>query len=379
MEKKRTASIELARIVACLMVLVIHTVTWYTNKEGLLEGSLLIRCFVLDGVPIFWYIMGYFLFVNPNSSQLRRLKKTFTSLILPAVTVMVFCQIWQDWLTADIGGVGFLSCLDMHSLDVHNLVSNLLQWNSGMTFGGHFWYVFSYLQVILWVPLLQFVCVDEPRANKCRHYLLLLAVIYVINRDVSNIGILTIAEKKYPVTVYSVITPTLLYVLLGYEVYLHRADIMKNRQNIRWLGMAGFFLFNILRFFLAVRDMRVDSSKSYFLGIGTCCGYLASLSLFLSLLCWEFRENSLGEKITLFLGSKTLGIYLIHGCVYRKLQAIGVRSFVYQWYTQNLGNLIIEICATIAYALIVFAVCCLLVCMLKQAGVFLKKTVKSFL
>lgn len=73
--KKRQADIEFARIVACFIVVCLHTITWFRTKETLIENSLFIRCFLLDGVPIFWYIMGYFLFAKQNVTLHSRLKK----------------------------------------------------------------------------------------------------------------------------------------------------------------------------------------------------------------------------------------------------------------------------------------------------------------
>lgn len=359
--RKRQASIELARVIACFMVICIHTVTWYTNSNGLIENSLFIRSFITDGVPIFWYIMGFFLFINPNASHIKRFKKTMQTLILPAFAVMVFSQIWQDWLLADWGEVSFLSCLDMHSFDFHNLFSNLLRWSSGMTFGGHFWYIFSYLKVILWVPLLTFVCVDTPKANACRRYLMLLCGLYILNQDIHNLFVLTIQGDTYPVTVYSVITPTFLFILIGYEAYLNQNWIKANAPWLRWCGLIGYFGFNTLKYIFAAQDMRVDTGDTYFLDIYNVNAFCASFSLFIAIYCLKFTENSRTEKVVLHLGSKTLGIYLIHGCIFRKMKAIGIRDTIYSWYSKSPDNLIVEIICTVSYAVLVFLVCYIIV------------------
>lgn len=359
--KKRQANIELARIVACFLVICIHTVTWYTTEHGLLENSLLIRCFLTDGVSVFWYIMGYFLFANPNASHTRRMKKTFTGLLLPAFAVMVFSQIWQDWILADFGEVSFLSCLDMHSFDPHNLFGNILTWNSNMTFGGHLWYIFTYVQVLLWAPLLSFVCNGGEKATKCRRYLMLLCALYIVNRDISNIFTLSINGSTYPVSVYTVINPTLLFVLIGYETYLHRDTVKKCASLFKWCGIICFIGFNLLKYSYSLHDLRIDTSDSYFLGISTVSGYLASYGLFLALLCCDFRPDSKTEKTVLHLGSKTLGIYLIHGCVFRKTNALGLRDLVYTLYTRHPENLLIEVVCTLVYAVCVFLICYLIV------------------
>ncbi|MBQ6840345.1 MAG: acyltransferase family protein [Oscillospiraceae bacterium] len=356
MVKKRMASIELARIVACFFVICLHTVTWYTKGDTLLENSLFIRCFVVDPVPVFWYIMGYFLFANPDSSHTLRAKKTVSTLLLPAFGVMIFSQVWQDWILADIGQVSFLSCLDMHSFDLHDLLGNILVWKADMALSGHLWYIFSYVQVLMWAPLLSFMCADTPKANKCRRYLMILTALYVINRDVQHLGVLTIQDQTYPLTIPTVISTTVLFVLMGYETYQNREWFGKNARWLQWCGAVGFVLFALLKYALSVHDMRIDTSDTYFLGTSTICGYLASYCLFVALYCTPFKADSKAERMVLHLGSKSLGIYLIHLCVVRKFEAIGLRGKAYTFYRRMPDNLLIEILSTVAYAVLVFAV-----------------------
>ena len=356
---KRNCNIELARIIASFIVVCLHTMTWYKTNEGYLINSLLIRCFFFDGVPLFWYIMGYYLFINPKITFRRRLGRTFKVLLLPAFCVMLFSQIWQDWILSDIGQVSFFSCLNLHSLDFHNLISNILQWDSGMTFGGHFWYVFSYLQVILWTPLLKYIFIDEDSANRCRHYLMLLSFLYVLNRDISNLFTINIGGSTYTITVYSVISATLLYVFIGYETYLRREWFQKYAKVVRACGFGVFVIFNFIKFSLSEYFMRVglSDSHSHFLGIGTLLTYLASYGLFVAILCLNIPKDTTREKLILNIGRKTLGIYLIHGLVFRKIGAIGIRDMIYTPYLQLPNSLPVEIFCTLVYAIIVFSVC----------------------
>ncbi len=367
MSKKRYANIELGRVIACFIVICLHTITWYTYKGKLLENSLLIRSFLTDGVPIFWYIMGYFLFINPNVTLKKRLKKTTKSLLIPAFVVMLISQIWQDWILAGAGEVNFLACLDMHSFDAENLFKNILAWKSNMTFGGHLWYIFSYLQVILWTPLLRFICVNTPKANRCRRYLMVLCALQIIVKDLNNLPFVN-ELGIYPITVYSVLSTTLLFILIGYETYLHKDRIFNHATLFRFLGLGMFVIFNLVKYSHAVQDMRINTKDDYFLGSNISMAYLASYGLFLFVLSLKFKPDSKLETVVQFLGSKTLGIYLIHGLVFRKLKALGIRDWVYTLYTKHPDHLLVEIACTLLYALLVFAVCLLIVCIL--SGIF---------
>lgn len=364
--RKRQANIELARVVACFIVVMLHTITWFLTNTRLIENSLFIRCFLFDGVPIFWYIMGYFLFAKKDVTLGNRLKKTTLQLLLPAFAVMVFAQIWQEWILADFGKVNFFACLDLHSFDFHNLFGNILKRSASMTFGGHFWYIFAYLEVILWTPLLGYVCVDEPKANKVRRYLMLLAAIFVVYRDVSNISVLKINGDSYPINLYQILNTTLLSVLIGYETFLHREWIKSHASTIRWVGLATYIIACVMKFELSASYMRVDPMDDYFIGIDTVLGYLSSYGLFMAVYCTPIRENSTQEKFILHLGGKSLGIYLIHVCVYKKLAAVGIRNFFYTLYTKDPNNLLVEILCSIVYAVFVFIVTYVIVLILQS-------------
>lgn len=374
MKTQRQANIELARILGCLLVICIHFIV-YTQQDQIFQNEFLIRCFVTDGVPIFWYIMGFFLF---RGSITKKAIKTITDLLIPAFIVMLFAQIWQDWIRADFGVVNFFSCLDMHSFDAQNLFGNILKWNAKMTFGGHFWYIFSYVQVILWAPLLRYVCVDEPKAGKCRHYLMILAALSVINTDIKNIYVLTINGEAYSPTIYTVITPVLLFVLLGYEISIHYNKIQKNAKWIRWVGFLGFFLFNFIKYKLSFYYINIDINNTYFMGTNTVMGYLASLCLFLFLICIKIPDNSKTAKLINVIASYTLGIYLIHVCTIGKLKAIGVKDIVYTLANNYPDSFFAELLCTIMYAIVVFITsgCIIfLIRLIKKSAIYIYKKV----
>lgn len=355
MEQRRNANIELARIVGCLMVVCLHICTWYTSGNEVISNALLIRSFLNDGVPIFWYIMGFYLFAHPDASNYKRFIKALRSLVLPAFGVMLFAQIWQDWILDGSGKVDFFSCLDMHSFDGYNLFGNLLQWKSDMTFGGHFWYVFSYMEVLLWVPLLKYVCVNEKKANRCRQYIMLLTILFVICRDINNITTLSICGNIYTIRIPTIISPTILYVLIGYEVSQHIVFIQNNAKWARWIGVVCFAGFNFMKFLVSDHMLNIKLSNTYFTGIGSVLDYLASLAIFTSILSLPIKHGGFVERGIQHLASGTLGVYLIHTCVYRKLNALGVRNAVFAT-SVRAENLPREILCTMEYALIVFLI-----------------------
>lgn len=75
MEKQRNATIDFLRIVAAILVILIHTVTQKKASPALYFVAVTVGRYA---VPFFMIITGYFYFLNPNNT---RLKKTITNVL----------------------------------------------------------------------------------------------------------------------------------------------------------------------------------------------------------------------------------------------------------------------------------------------------------
>lgn len=58
----RKASVELARLIACLLVIGVHLSLNTVVDGGYDVSRLFSACLVADGVAIFWLISGFFIF-----------------------------------------------------------------------------------------------------------------------------------------------------------------------------------------------------------------------------------------------------------------------------------------------------------------------------
>lgn len=84
---KRNPSIELSRLLACLIVIGVHTSLSATITEHSWDASrLFFNCLLADGVAIFFMITGAFLF---NNNYDKLLRKTFIHIIIPLVIFSV--------------------------------------------------------------------------------------------------------------------------------------------------------------------------------------------------------------------------------------------------------------------------------------------------
>ena len=71
---KRDSSVELLRVYACFMVILAHIQLNYVLGDGNVDSVILgIKCLIADNVPIFFTILGFFLFSKVQGED--RMKK----------------------------------------------------------------------------------------------------------------------------------------------------------------------------------------------------------------------------------------------------------------------------------------------------------------
>lgn len=110
--KKKDINIELVRIVACLIVISLHVSQSYIIDNTLDKGRLLLRCLFIDGVTLFWFIMGYFLFKKTFKENLKR---TITKILIPGILTIVLTQIFYEWI---IGTSSLITCIKEFSINL---------------------------------------------------------------------------------------------------------------------------------------------------------------------------------------------------------------------------------------------------------------------
>lgn len=371
MKKTRIVEIEMARIISCFIVICLHTSSWYFSESGVTHSALLIKCFLQDAVPIFWYIMGFFLFSKTEETFTRLAKRTFLGVFLPVFLMMIVSQILGPWFYCESS---LKDCLrDIH-IDFANLFGNLIQWKSSMTLGGHFWYIFYYIKVILWYPLISLVCKTSESATRCRYYLYGLAIIAIIITDFNQICSLTWNGYTYELVPYTVIDTTMLHVLLGYEISIYYGKIKEYSKYIFPVAVVMFFVFNIQRYYLQLGLFRGNTSNDYFLHIDSLVSFLSSLGLFIAILTMPLKPSARLKNVINFISSATFGIYVVHRCIYEKLNNLGIRDQVYSIARKN-GSLIPRLFCTITYGLLIFSVSFIVVLFLKG----IKKLWKMFI
>ncbi|MDZ7276707.1 acyltransferase [Pantoea eucrina] len=201
------------RAVACLMVIVIHTTTWYITGPMATTGLSWDVANLLNSasrvcVPLFFMISGY-LFFGKRSAQRRHLLRIVLCLLFYSAVALAYIT----WLTPISEGRSLLKLLQKPVFY-------------------HLWFFFAIIGIYLLSPLIQVKSV-APR------YVALLVLVLAVLANPNTVPQSLGPFRWLPVNLYlsgdSIYY--LLYALLGRAI----GCMETQRRGISWLAGLGFF------------------------------------------------------------------------------------------------------------------------------------------
>ena len=184
----------------------------------------------------------------------------------------------------------------------------------------HLWYIYSYIKIVIWIPILWLVCKEDKNAKLARRIMMILSIAGLFLEDVQRFWIIPVVGK---ISVMQIIPIEILYVLLGYELFVNKERIKKNKK-LSIACLIGYFVINFLRYRTEMQYM-VNNSLVHIIGRDsfmewryTCFNVISGLLLFMFLYSFEIKNEKI-SKIILWISNKTFGIYLIHYLVLAKI------------------------------------------------------------
>ena len=302
--KKRDISVELIRIIAILMVIGNHTAGWYLSGDTVLRGNLMIYGFFQDAVPLFWYATGMFLFKQGNTFK-KNVTRTVFRVVLPSAALVFFAAIFAPWFE---GKASLKTCFTASSLNWPELLNSIFNWKTtGLPLSGHLWFVFSYVKVILWYPLLAYACKEDDSSRKVRHYLIALAVIAEAIGDLQQFGSLSFGK----IAPFTILDPSLLFVVIGYEISIKLDKIRGHKAFYRVLGISIYIICSCARYLITKSFYDAGIKNQAFEHIENLLTIISSVGLMSALLTIEPAHVRL-QRIIYTLAKYTFGIFLIH-------------------------------------------------------------------
>lgn len=360
---KRDISIDLIRIVACLSVIATHLCLQVLNQcyNRIDWSRLLEKSFLTDGVPLFFIITGFFL-VNGRSYK-KIWKSTIKKILIPTLIFVLFTQVFYLFI---VNKESFIYCIQNFNINAIGIINAILKADVSYLNStcAHLWYIFSYIKIVIWIPILWLVCKNTREANLARIIMMILSFLNLVLDDVQKFITLPIGE----IHLLNMIPTEILYVLLGYELFAHKEKI-KNNKKIAIISLIGFFAINFLRYKIEMQYMVLNyltdivGRINFMEWRNTSINIFSAIFLFCFLYSFEIKNEKL-SKIILWISNKTFGIYLIHYVILAKIDlykfekiekfifeilylAIGlvvtfIISIAIVWSIQTLKNLFID-------------------------------------
>lgn len=366
--KKRDISIDLIRIVACISVILTHLCLQVLNRcyNRIDWSRLLEKSFLTDGVPLFFMITGFFL-VNGRSYK-KIWKSTFFKILLPTFIFVIFVQMFQPFI---LNQASFIDCIRNVNFSLVPIIQAILK--ADVKYLGslcdHLWYIFSYIKIVIWIPILWLVCKEIDNSKLARRIMLGLSFASAILTDIQKFGIIPVVGE---INILTIIPREIMYVLLGYELFVHK-DKIKNNKKICIISLIGFIILNLIRYktemFYMVLNYLTDivGRPNFMEWRYTSLNIFSGIFLFLFLYSFEIKNEKI-SKILVWISDKTFGIYLIHYLILAKID-------LYKF--EKIEKFIFEILYLIIGLIITFAISIIIVTIIQKISRAIVKLFKT--
>lgn len=355
--KKRDASIELIRIVACITVVLTHlSLNVFDQYHSQVDWSRLFeKCFFTDGVPLFYMIIGFFI---ANGRSYKKIwSNTFKKIILPVLFYIGFAQIFFMFI---INRQSFGWCINnaITNLNIQGFIRTVITGDVVHinSLCAHLWYIISYIKIVIWIPILWLICKEDDNSKLARRMVIGFGIISMIIADIQRFITLPIGI----INVFNIVDIDILYVLLGYELFVHK-DKIKNNKKVCLISGLLFVLINVARYKIEMQYMvlnnfyEITGRESFVDWKNTALNLISAISMFMVIYSFDIKNEKL-SKIINWIADKTFGIYLIH---YLLLAKIDLYKF------DKIGTLLYELIYLAAGVVIIFTTSLLITWLLR--------------
>ncbi len=318
-KKERDYSIDLIRVVACLSVICAHLSLQVLNTAyNRIDWSrLLEKSFLKDGIALFFMITGFFL-VNGRSYK-KIWSGTIKKILLPSFIFVLFTQAFYPFI---VNKESFLYCLQNFNINPIQIVQSILK--GDITYlndlCAHLWYIYSYVKVVIWIPILWLVCKETNECKLARKIMLGFGIASLLLQDIQRFFVLPVIGE---IKLLTIVPTEIVYVLLGYELFV-RKDKLKNNKKLTIISLIGFVATNLIKYrveiFYMVANNLVDivGRPNFIEWEYTAFNVVSGLCWFIFLYSIDLKNEKF-KKALLWLSNKTFGIYLVHYLILAKV------------------------------------------------------------
>lgn len=375
---QKDVNVELLRLLACLLVIVVHIRPAMLLDGKVMNGALLMQTLTSVAVGSFFLISGFF---TPNSPSVRKTWKRFLSGVLgPAFCYVIAVMLLNEWIASR---TGILESLAAAFSDLPGLLGRLFRGTAAFNAGeysiytGHLWFVFSYALIMLWFPIIRLLI--RNGTQRVLLFFVLLAFYRLLIIDITNtwpIPMILYLPELVPVEV--------LCFVIGYLLYQRREKLSGRLLvsaclcGLLLLLFCAMFLLQKNQFVLklseGVSSAELNLQSPYYLSWNSGLGVVASTVFAAFILSLPTKGERLSGLIR-SLGSLTYPVYLVHFAIVAKLISSGVNDRVQEaMHAQTAAGAVLY---TLSYALFIFLLSGALVLLLRAVRRQLARCHKS--
>jgi len=348
MHKERNVNIELIRIFACISVISLHV--WRGSGIDLIpvEVKGVIRMFQQHGVPLFFIIMGCYLFGNQERKYFELVKRVLIRVFLPGLIAFLAYSCFFELEDGELRQQ-FVASFN----EIFDSLSRFIAGDIGAI--AHLWFIFAYCEIIVLFPLLSVICKNDLKLNRIRRGYILFWIITTVLRNVLYI-VNGIFMTEISFVTWGFFNQNIVYVLLGFECreLKSNAKIQKHIEAFSTpIYLCIYFLSNLIicgEEFLIIK-LKLQSEYFYH---NSVIHIASSLAVFFFAISIRIQNDVL-KKIILWIGDKTFYIYIVHYAFALLLPYCGLTEKF--WKVPHL--VLYCICVMFIFGLSLFISCCI--------------------
>lgn len=320
MKKKRELGIELLRIVACFLVVIIHIkLSDLENDGGIIKEQVLLSCLSGYAVAVFFAITGCFWYRQDKPFKDVIIRHVRTILIPTFIVIMVFL-VFREYLLAE----NIIPTLaDVSAPNVANFFKGILAQMPELI-GQHdtfaiYWYVIDFTLLLIWYPLVRVIAKDAIGEKIMWAFV----IIAFINRAVEEIQWFT--DWDFYIREITIIPMALVMTMLGHLIYSKKEFIINNARMCRICSAILYVLAILISYILQYKLYKVNPSMGpEFANWKHTPAFLIVISLLVFFISLDtVKIGNAAQKIILTISGFTFYVYLTHNGVTLKMMSTG--------------------------------------------------------
>ena len=344
--KKHALSPDLIKLIACVVVVIVHSSYFiHFPEDGLTLRSLYFNLAPVAN-PMFFMVTGFFMFRTDNTFAVW--KRSLLRVGLPGLGIVLVFHYLGGYL---FDGIPFSETELFTFADTKALFISIITLKEAQTY----WFVFAYLWVCIAFPVLKgladFLGASEKRE---RNFLIITLILLIIN-DATGNQLLDFGFSGLPVCI-----PSCLTVLWGHILYKHRNLLTETR--IRLLLWAAFLVSAAIHFPLTpvYESAGLGGYQAYWFTSMSMVSAFSATGLLLPAFLKD--KEYPGGKVISYLASYSYSMYLVHPFYLALVRRRGVSDWIYD--TLYHGNGILYSITSMLLVLAVLYPVSLLTCIL---------------